>query len=80
MGKKTVVPVTIAMSIDLARRLRVLAAKQNKSRSRFVREVLERAMASHASTSDAECGQGTSLVANTPASTGGTHDHREVEE
>jgi len=43
---KKVVPISIAMPINLARRLRVLAAQKNQSRSKFVREVLKQAVAS----------------------------------
>lgn len=39
-----VVPISIAMPEDMARVLRILAARQNKSRSRFVRELLEEAL------------------------------------
>lgn len=39
-----IVPVSIAMPFRLAQRLRVLAALENKSRSQFVRETLERAL------------------------------------
>jgi len=38
------VPVSIAMPSELALRIRVLAAQQNKSRSQFVREVLKKAL------------------------------------
>ena len=34
-------PISIAMPETLARRIRVLAAQENKSRSQLVREVLE---------------------------------------
>ena len=45
MGKnRTVVPVTISLPPDLAKHVRVLAAKQNKSRSQFIRELLERTL------------------------------------
>ena len=40
---KRVIPVSISMPPDLAQRIRVLAAQEGKSRSRFVCEVLERA-------------------------------------
>lgn len=39
---KRVIPISIAMPADMARRIRVLAAQEDKSRSQFVREVLER--------------------------------------
>ena len=42
-----IVPVSIAMSPALAWRVRVLAAQKNKSRSKFVREVLERVVEAH---------------------------------
>lgn len=35
------IPVSIAMPQTLARRIRVLAAQENKSRSQLVRDVLE---------------------------------------
>lgn len=39
-----VVPISISMSPQLARRIRVLAAQEDKSRSRFICEVLEWAL------------------------------------
>jgi metal-responsive CopG/Arc/MetJ family transcriptional regulator len=36
------IPVSVSMPAGLARRIRVLAAKQDKSRSEFVREIMER--------------------------------------
>ena len=38
------IPVSIAMPIGLARRIRVLAAQQDRSRSQLVREMLENAL------------------------------------
>ena len=42
--KRRVVPISIAMPPALARHVRVLAARQGKSRSRLVCEVLERVL------------------------------------
>jgi hypothetical protein len=39
------VPVSIAMSPDLAHRVRIAAAEANVSRSKWVRDVLQRALA-----------------------------------
>lgn len=41
---KRVIPVSISMPPDLAQRIRVLAAQEGKSRSRFVCEMLERTL------------------------------------
>ena len=41
---KRLIPVSISMPPALARRVRVQAAQEDKSRSQFVREVLERAL------------------------------------
>jgi len=43
---ESVVPISISMPPTLAWRIRVLAARQNKSRSQFVREVLENVLPS----------------------------------
>jgi len=40
--REKVIPVSISMPPSLARRIRVLAAQEGKSRSRFVCEILER--------------------------------------
>lgn len=42
--KRQVVPISIAMPPALARHVRVLAARQGKSRSRLICEVLERVL------------------------------------
>jgi len=41
---KRVIPVSISMPPALARRIRIRAAQEDKSRSQFVCEVLERAL------------------------------------
>jgi predicted DNA-binding protein len=40
-----VAPISIAMPASMAHRIRVLAAQEDKSRSQFVRELLERFLA-----------------------------------
>jgi predicted DNA-binding protein len=48
--RSRVVPVSISMPPELAHRVRVLAARQDKSRSKFVCDVLEKSL-THACTS-----------------------------
>ena len=43
MRQDEIVSISIALPFGLAHRLRVLAAQQNKSRSRLIREVMETA-------------------------------------
>lgn len=53
MEKSKVVPISVAISPDLARKARIQAAREGKSRSLWVREVLEKALAeSHADGDD----------------------------
>lgn len=42
--KEKVIPISVAVSPDLAHKARVQAAMEGKSRSQFVREVLEQAL------------------------------------
>jgi metal-responsive CopG/Arc/MetJ family transcriptional regulator len=45
MNGRILVPITVTMSPELARQIRVVAAKEDKSRSQWVREVLTEAVA-----------------------------------
>jgi len=52
MAKPKVVPISVAVSPDLARKARIQAAREGKSRSLWVREVLEKALAESSADGD----------------------------
>ena len=49
-GTQILIPVSVAMLPDMARKMRVLAAIQGKSRSQLIRDVLEKFLSNSQST------------------------------